>query len=98
LKTIAVAAALATVAMTGASAQTVTHRQHHASLQRHGSLQPHSDGGYAEAYAATHTSLPTRPRYWNQGNIQTNTYPTYAPGVGGCIDDLGYGRVGGGCL
>jgi hypothetical protein len=94
LKTIAVAAALATVAVTAASAsaQTVYHRQHHASHQRH------SDGGYAEAYAATHSSLPVRPGYWSQGNIQTNTYPTYAPGVGGCIDDLGYGRVGGGCL
>jgi hypothetical protein len=89
LKTIAVAAALASAAMTGASAQTVYHRQHHASLHHH--------SGYAAAYAATHSSLPTRPGYWNRGSIRTNTYPTYARGVGGCVDDLGYGRVGGGC-
>ena len=28
---------------------------------------------------------------------RSNTYPTYLPGMSGCIDDLGYGRVKYGC-
>jgi hypothetical protein len=27
----------------------------------------------------------------------SNTYPTYLPGQGGCVQDLGYGRVIEGC-
>jgi hypothetical protein len=80
-------AALTLIGAVAASAGTVHHR-HQAAW--------HGYGSYARAYADTHTSIPVQPGYWRQGNFRSNTYPTYAPGVGGCVDDLGYGRVGGG--
>ena len=84
-KTLALIAACMLAGATAASAG--THRRHHVW---------HGYGSYARAYADTHTSIPVVPGYWRQGSFRRNTYPTYAPGVGGCVDDLGYGRVGGG--
>lgn len=84
--TLALAAAFTIAGVAGASAQPIHHYRHHHAAW-------HGYGSYARAYADTHTSQPVVPGYWRQGNFRTNTYPTYAPGVGGCVDDLGYGRV-----
>ncbi len=43
--------------------------------------------------AATLVS-PARAQTWiSDGARQSNSYQTYAPGRGGCVDDLGYGRT-----
>jgi hypothetical protein len=49
---------------------------------------------------ATVVSVPpafAADRFINDGARSSNTYQTYHSGKGGCVEDLGYGRVRDGC-
>jgi hypothetical protein len=47
--------------------------------------------------AAIMASSASAWRATSEARRDYNTYPTYLPGEGGCLQDLGYGRVFEGC-
>jgi hypothetical protein len=53
--------------------------------------------GFTTALVAGLSSAASAQRYINDGSRSSNTYQTYLPGQGGCVEDLGYGRVKDGC-
>jgi hypothetical protein len=53
--------------------------------------------GVTSILAAGFTTVASAQRYINDGARNSNTYQTYLPGQGGCVEDLGYGRVKDGC-
>jgi hypothetical protein len=53
--------------------------------------------GFSVALVAGLNTTASAQRHINDGSRSSNTYQTYLPGQGGCVEDLGYGRVKEGC-
>ena len=53
--------------------------------------------GVTSVVVAGFSTIAPAQRFINDGARSANTYQTYLPGQGGCVEDLGYGRVKEGC-
>jgi hypothetical protein len=53
--------------------------------------------GFTTALLAGFSTAASAQRYINDSARSSNTYQTYLSGQGGCVEDLGYGRVKDGC-